>query len=240
MHYKYSAIMNIVFITMMFGTGLPILFPLASFSLLMMYMLEKYEIYYVFQQPPAYDEKLNNSFLNNIDKAPIFLLSFGYWFLTNLQMQTNDFLEPIETQKDTFKSQHIWSEYTSVTKAYENAGPAGSLLIMLYLYLAYLIFRTPINAIFRSYFQEMTIEDLTIDETIDVYQNCLDTDDRNFTLLEEANSLKYGIRTMLSQTKKDIAEGRFNMSCHLKGIHTYDLLRNPAYHQAFSYYSADN
>ena len=109
MHYKYSAIMNIVFITMMFGTGLPILFPLASFSLLTMYMLEKYEIYYVFQQPPAYDEKLNNSFLNNIDKAPIFLLSFGYWFLTNLQMQTNDFLEPIETQKDTFKSEHIWS-----------------------------------------------------------------------------------------------------------------------------------
>lgn len=30
------------------------------------------------------------------------------------------------------------------------------------------------------------------------------------------------------------------MSCHLKGIHTYDLLRNPSYHQAFSYYSADN
>jgi hypothetical protein len=49
MHYKYSAIMNIVFITMMFGAGLPILFPLASFSLLVMYMLEKFEIYYVFQ-----------------------------------------------------------------------------------------------------------------------------------------------------------------------------------------------
>lgn len=84
MHYKYSAIMNIVFITMMFGSGLPILFPLASFSLMMMYLLEKYEIYYVFQQPPAFDEKLNNSFLHNLDKAPIFLLAFGYWFLTNL------------------------------------------------------------------------------------------------------------------------------------------------------------
>jgi len=94
--------MNIVFITMMFGAGLPLLFPLASFSLLLMYLLEKYEIYYVFQQPPAYDEKLNNAVLNNLDKAPVFLLSFGYWFLTNLQMTSNDYLEPIGSLSDTF------------------------------------------------------------------------------------------------------------------------------------------
>lgn len=48
-HYKYSSIMNIVFITMMFGAGLPILFPLASVSLISMYLIEKFEIYYVFQ-----------------------------------------------------------------------------------------------------------------------------------------------------------------------------------------------
>jgi hypothetical protein len=41
--------MNIVFITMMFGAGLPILFPLASVSLISMYLIEKFEIYYVFQ-----------------------------------------------------------------------------------------------------------------------------------------------------------------------------------------------
>lgn len=86
----------------------------------------------------------------------------------------------------------------------------------------------------------MTITEMTIDETIDLYQNCLDQDDKDFTLEEERNSLKYGIRTMLSETKKDIAEAEINIKCHLKGVHTYDLLRNPTYHQAFSYYSADN
>lgn len=102
MHYKYSAIMNIVFLTMMFGAGLPILFPLASGSLLTMYLVEKYEIYYVFQQPPAYDDKLNNAVLVNLDKAPVLLLAFGYWFLTNLQILNNDYLKPVETITDAF------------------------------------------------------------------------------------------------------------------------------------------
>jgi hypothetical protein len=26
---------------------------------------------------------------------------------------------------------------------------------------------------------------------------------------------------------------------HLQGVHTYDILRNPAYYQAFQYFSAD-
>ena len=83
MHYKYSSVMNIVFITMMFGAGLPILFPIAAASLTTLFCLEKYMIYYVYKQPPAYDEKLNNSVLTNLSYAPLFLLGFGYWILTN-------------------------------------------------------------------------------------------------------------------------------------------------------------
>ena len=48
MHYKYSSIMNIVFITMMFGAGMPILFPIAAVSLACFFCLEKFMIYYVF------------------------------------------------------------------------------------------------------------------------------------------------------------------------------------------------
>jgi hypothetical protein len=31
-HFKYSGILNIVFITMMYGMGLPLLFPIAAFN----------------------------------------------------------------------------------------------------------------------------------------------------------------------------------------------------------------
>ena len=56
MHYKYSSIMNIIFITMMFGAGMPILFPIAAVSLSGQFLLENYMLHYVYQQPPAYDE----------------------------------------------------------------------------------------------------------------------------------------------------------------------------------------
>lgn len=51
---------------MMFGPGLPLLFPIAAASLMTLFVLEKFMLYYVFKQPPAYDEKLNNSVLTNL------------------------------------------------------------------------------------------------------------------------------------------------------------------------------
>ena len=62
---------------------MPLLFPVAAASLGTLFMLEKFMLYYVYQAPPAYDEKLNNSVLNVMAFAPLFLLSFGYWILTN-------------------------------------------------------------------------------------------------------------------------------------------------------------
>ena len=40
MHFKYSSILNIVFITVMFGFGIPELFPIAGISFLIIYLLE--------------------------------------------------------------------------------------------------------------------------------------------------------------------------------------------------------
>jgi hypothetical protein len=40
-HYKYSFILNVVFMSFMFGAGLPILFPLALLSLVVLYIMER-------------------------------------------------------------------------------------------------------------------------------------------------------------------------------------------------------
>jgi hypothetical protein len=60
----------------------------------------------------------------------------------------------------------------------------------------------------------------------------LDEDDKNWSLKEEANSLKYGIRTMLKDTREAIKDGEIKdpKKFHLQGVHTYDILRNPAYY----------
>jgi len=46
MHYKYSTMLTIAFVTMMFGFGIPLLFPLAVFGLSILYIVEKTMLYY--------------------------------------------------------------------------------------------------------------------------------------------------------------------------------------------------
>ena len=40
-HFKYSGILNITFITMMYGAGLPILFPLAALNFFNQWVCER-------------------------------------------------------------------------------------------------------------------------------------------------------------------------------------------------------
>jgi hypothetical protein len=181
MHYKYSSIMNIVFMTMMFGPGLPILFPIAAASLSVLFVLEKFMLYYVFKQPPAYDEKLNNSVLTNLQIAPFFLLGFGYWMLTNEQLIENTNLFPIGRKSEPFLAQHVWYHALTPHGVFKS-GPAGALLIFFFAYGVYLIFRTPLQALFSICFKHSYIEDFEINEDIEFYQNCLDSDDKNWTI----------------------------------------------------------
>lgn len=48
LHIKISSIMNITFITMMYGGAMPVLFPLAFLALTTLYLLEKFMLYYVY------------------------------------------------------------------------------------------------------------------------------------------------------------------------------------------------
>jgi len=83
MHYKYSAMLNITFVTMMYGAGMPYLFPVAAISFLSLFIVENYMLFYVYKEPPAYDDKLNIEALEILKYSPLFLVSFGYWMFSN-------------------------------------------------------------------------------------------------------------------------------------------------------------
>ena len=51
-HYKYSAILNVTYVTMMYGLGLPILFPIAFLSYFIIYVCERYQVAYTYKMPP--------------------------------------------------------------------------------------------------------------------------------------------------------------------------------------------
>jgi hypothetical protein len=48
MHYKYAGLLNITFITFMYGFGIPVLFPISAFAILVMYLVEKTMLFYAY------------------------------------------------------------------------------------------------------------------------------------------------------------------------------------------------
>ncbi len=54
MHFKYSTILNSVFVTFMFGFGIPILFPITAITFYIIYLIEKSSFYYSYRLNPQH------------------------------------------------------------------------------------------------------------------------------------------------------------------------------------------
>ena len=74
-----------------------------------------------------------------------------------------------------------------------HSGPAGFLLVFFFAYFFYLVLSRPFTWIVNLCCPGMLFQNFEVDEEIDLYQNCLDDDDKEWTLMEEDNSAKYGI-----------------------------------------------
>jgi len=82
-HFKYSGVLNIVYITMMYGMGMPILFVLAAFNFFNQWVCERIIVAYQMKLPPALDDKLTVNCIRMLSFAPLLLLFNGYWMLGN-------------------------------------------------------------------------------------------------------------------------------------------------------------
>lgn len=108
MHYKYSTILNVCFVTFMYGFGLPILFPVAILAFLILYFVEKTMLYYSYRMPPMYDEKQSEMVIRIVQFAPVFYLAFGYWMCSSKQLLSNDYLAPIANIESTMITSHTY------------------------------------------------------------------------------------------------------------------------------------
>lgn len=88
-HFKYAGVLNIVYITMMYGIGIPLLFPIAAFNFFNQYLTERMIVAYQVKLPPALDDKLTNNCIGMLKWAPLILLFNGYWMLSNQQIFVN-------------------------------------------------------------------------------------------------------------------------------------------------------
>lgn len=54
-HFKYALQLNIIFVTLMFGTCIPLLYPIALTSFVVIYFLEVFALFRIYRKPIDYD-----------------------------------------------------------------------------------------------------------------------------------------------------------------------------------------
>lgn len=183
MHFKYASLLNIVFITFLYGFGIPVLFPISAFAILVLYLTEKTMLYYAYKQPPMYDEKLSQSVLSKLRWAPVCYMAFGYWMVTNKQLISNDYLfaEPAKSMANT--TGHVVS-YKLLYEAFYEA-PAWPLYAMFWVFLIFIFFGAAMDRITSAFWG--TFGDNDLEEDLQNYWNALDDKDRDWSRKEEQN-----------------------------------------------------
>jgi IS4 transposase len=71
--------MNIIWVTMMYGSGLPILFPIAFVSFVLIYVMDIYMLFRVYRVPPKFDSDLHLNQIVTMSNVVILFLAFSTW-----------------------------------------------------------------------------------------------------------------------------------------------------------------
>ena len=82
-HFKYSLMMMITFVTFMYGAGMPILFVISLCTFVITYILERILVAYSFQEPPSFDAQISLSSIDFVMWAPLLYMLFGFWMHAN-------------------------------------------------------------------------------------------------------------------------------------------------------------
>ena len=236
MHFKYGALLNIVFVTMTYGFGIPILFPIAAAAIFVLWIVEKSMLFYAYRLPPMYDERLSEAVLNYMYWAPLFYLGFGYWMASNKQLLSNDYLEP----KDRMTTPDI--HLHTIDRVFAGDGmsaPAWPLLLLFtFMFLNQILGSAVMRCLTRC-FPNLEIGDVELDEDIDNYWASLDDKDRNWAIKEDQHATDtLGLQLLTKKQKASLLSSSKTQGRTLQGCHSYDILANPLYFDDFQYVSA--
>ena len=84
---------------------MPILFPITLFTLVNMYVAERFLFAYYYRKPPVFGGSMNDGALKILTYAPWFMIAFGYWQLGNRQIFFNE-INPKITKSEEYDPKH--------------------------------------------------------------------------------------------------------------------------------------
>lgn len=184
-HYKYSTVLNVVFVSFMFGFGIPVFFIIGAGSMAILYFIEKSMLYYSYMQPPMYDQRLNDSVLSKMKYAPCFFLAFGYWMAANNQLLSNEYLYPVEHASDTRLTDHTMGD---IFTARGWACPYWPLIVFFFFTILLCWFGRFLMPCLEKCCPKIKLSDFQVDQPIDNYFASIDEEDRAWSVKEEENA----------------------------------------------------
>lgn len=181
MHFKYAGMLNLVFVTFMYGLAVPLLFPITFLFFAVSYIIERVCLAYSYRLPPSFDDSLNKSALYIMKFAPLTMMLFGYWVMGNRQIFSND------VTSRTLKTDPVITNH----KGYEvMVNQDLPLFIMSALLVIFLI----ASGFFKTILHYLGIiseeKEIEVDEQLGNYFNCLSNNVRKGWLIDELHMRK--------------------------------------------------
>lgn len=227
-HFKYSGVLNIVYITMMYGMGMPILFVLAAFNFFNQWVCERIIVAYQVKLPPALDDKLTINAINMLKWAPILLLFNGYWMISNKQIYQNTY-SFIAKSTETMVSQHF---------AYFGVNWGTPCLYMA----TCAVFIIAIQKIFADYLMRwgfaMASKEIKVDEDLPNFFKSVKLSQADELIYENENMRKNFLFNLNDpDTIARLDETKVPKKA-IQGTPWYQILSNPRYSHLFYYIGA--
>ncbi len=103
---KFGVNCFVMYLTMMYSLGMPLLFPVGALTFAVVWILERIMVCYVCVLPPAMDDTLVKNSVKMFRWAALIYLFVGYWMISNPKYFDNEVF-PIEMVGDVQKTEHI-------------------------------------------------------------------------------------------------------------------------------------
>ena len=133
---KYSRMLKILYVSTMYGFGMPLLPLIMLLWLIVSYVFEKYVVAFYHRKPPMYDKTLGHVCIYFGKWSAFLYIAFGYWLITNKTIFDNKF-NTIEYQAQIVDSSHYIFEIPD--KPQQIVVLVVALLILLYLVVDFII-----------------------------------------------------------------------------------------------------
>lgn len=214
-----------MFVSLLYGLGMPILFPFASLNFINQWVCDRYLVAWHMRLPPSLDDSLMINFCHKVKFAPIFLVFNGYWMVSNKQIFENKWSYILDNN-ESMKSGHTIDLQANYSSPLLDIAFISALLLFFQKVLWDTMIR--LNMVEEQRPMEVNENLPNFFESLKL-SNCRE-------LLSENENMQSNFG--FENTDPDTTDRLLNISMpekEMQGTPWYQVISNPIYSQAFCY-----